>query len=96
MTPELQNLMGQAQQNMVAAPQHAQFLGYSTYLAIIICAIFSVLIFWKLCQIQKQLSVRPQQMTSSASSLSGLPSAESAAQIRSKLAPDDSRYMPNK
>ena len=53
----MQYLMAQIE----AAQRHAQFLGYSTYGTIIVCAIFSILIFWKLCHIKAllQSSARP-------------------------------------
>ncbi len=51
MTPDLQNMLAQAQQNVAAAQRWALFVGYSSYAALIICALFSVLIFCKLCQI---------------------------------------------
>jgi hypothetical protein len=74
-----------------------RFLGYSTYVAIVVCAIFSVLIFWKLCQIQKQLSADSQSWRSTPSSPANpfgkepTPLAGTASQI-----PDDSRFMPKK
>ena len=44
MNPDMQAVYQQMQQ----AQQHAMFIGYTTYAAIIICAIFSVLVFLKL------------------------------------------------
>ena len=45
---DIQNLINAQQQAMQRAEFQMYFLGYTTYAAIIICAIFSVLIFWKL------------------------------------------------
>jgi cytochrome oxidase assembly protein ShyY1 len=97
MTPELQNMLAQAQQNAAAAQRQMQFIGYSTYLSIVVCAIFSVLIFWKLCQIQKQLFAN-SQCEHSKSSSPARPSANeptSPSSTRSPI-PDDSRFMPKK
>lgn len=91
MTPELQNLMAQAE----AAQRHAQFLGYSTYAAIIVCAIFSVLIFWKLCQIQKQLlNISPTQRSVSSSPAKTVTTEATSPPNPQSPAQNDSRYMP--
>jgi hypothetical protein len=97
MTPELQNLLVQAQQNAAGAQRHAQFVGYSTYVAIIVCVIFAVLIFWKLCQIQKQLITNSHTQQWKPSAQAGLvnpePTMPPTAQSRIQ---DDSRYMPKR
>jgi hypothetical protein len=92
MTPELQRLIDQAD----AAQRKAEFLGYSTYLAIIICGVFSVLIFWKLCQIQKQLmaNVQAQLSMSSSPARSSISSAPVVANNPKLPVQDDSRYRP--
>ena len=45
---DIQNLLNAQQQAMQRAEFQMYFFGYTTYAAIIVCAIFSVLIFWKL------------------------------------------------
>jgi len=45
---DMQNLISAQQQAIHHAEFQVYFFGYTTYAAIIICAIFSVLIFWKL------------------------------------------------
>jgi len=45
---DLQNLINEQQQALHQAEFQMDFLGFATHAAIIICAIFSVLIFWKL------------------------------------------------
>jgi hypothetical protein len=62
MPPDLQKLMEsqtQAYQQASDVSVHFKLLIYSSYAALLICAIFSILIFWKLCQIQKQLAAKP-------------------------------------
>ena len=50
-------------QNLINAQRQAEFqmyfLAYSTYAAIIICAIFSILIFWRLRDIADELRKSP-------------------------------------
>jgi hypothetical protein len=48
---DMQNVLNMQQQAADVAI-HFKFLVYSTHAAIIVCAIFSILIFWKLCQIK--------------------------------------------
>jgi hypothetical protein len=57
MTPELEAAMRQYQAAMadMPSPWQAKAMSYSMYAAIIICAIFSILIFWKLWQIERHL-----------------------------------------
>ena len=80
-----------------AAQRQMRFLGYSTYVAIIVCAIFAVLIFWKLCQIQKQLLVNSQSWRSTPSS-PATPFGNEATPPTGTRSPmdDDSRFMPKK
>ncbi len=44
---DMQNLIN-AQQQAANVAIHLEFLVYSTYVAILICTVFLVLIFWKL------------------------------------------------
>jgi len=93
MTPELQNLMAQAE----AAQRQMRFLAYSTYVSIVVCAIFSVLIFWKLCQLQKQLLANFQSWRSTQLSPANPFGNEPTPQPgRGSPIPDDSRFMPKK
>lgn len=74
-----------------------EFVGYSTYASLVICAVFSILIFWKLCQIQKQLPGRPQSPYSPKSP----PEKLAAHDLRPppatpQIGQDDSRYLPKK
>lgn len=96
MTPELQNLLNQAQQNVAASQRFVQFIGYTTFFAILICAIFSVLIFWKLCQIQKHLAVTAHPMNPG---IPVNPFADLAARTAHPAPPpvdDDDRFRPKK
>ena len=45
---DMQNMLNAQQQAIHQAEFQMYFIGYTTYAAIIICAIFSILIFWKL------------------------------------------------
>jgi hypothetical protein len=51
---DIQNLINAQQQAVQRAEFQMYFLGYTTYAAIIICAIFSVLIFCKLRDINAE------------------------------------------
>jgi hypothetical protein len=90
---DMQNIQS-VQQQAYDVAVHFKLLAYSTYAAIILCAIFSVLIFWKLCQIQKLLAANsPGEQANPF-----LPSASSIAPATppsySPPPPDDSRYLP--
>jgi len=91
MTPELQQILDSQQEALRQAQFKMNFLAYSTYAAIIICAVFSVLIFWKLCQIQKQLRLPATREKTALSPSAVIP-------IDSPIPPrqDDSKYMPKK
>ena len=98
MTPELQKMMNaqlDASQQVADVAAYFKFLAYSSYAALIICAIFSVLIFWKLCQIQKQLFANSQSWRSKPSSPANpfgnepTPPPGTESQIH-----NDSRFMP--
>ena len=98
MTPELQALLQQAQQAQQHALTQTYFLGYTTFACIVVCALFSTLIFWKLCQIQKTLGAAPrsavsapQQQTLAAAACA---QGSTAGSDRSKPQADESRYMP--
>jgi|ERR1035437_3656838 hypothetical protein len=99
MTPEMQNMIQQAQQANEHALFQAKLLGYSTYAAICICAVFSILIFWKLCQIQKLLATNSLLQTASQPVN---PFTDSEARIAAGNPPlssiprtsKDERYMP--
>jgi hypothetical protein len=95
MTPELQNLLNaqqEAAQQASDVSMHFKFLPYSTFAAMIICAVFSVLIFWKLCQIHRGLRghsmMRPDPLRVPTTSSSG-----SSFPMQS-AAEDDTQYMP--
>ncbi len=93
MPPELQQILNSQQQALQQAQFKMYLLGYSTYAAIIICAIFAALIFWKLCQIQKQLSARnPVGQLDLGQPVP--PRAEPRSLSTSRTVQDDSRYMP--
>ena len=99
MTPEFQNLINQSQQNLAAAQFKMYLLVYSTYAAILICAIFSILIFWKLCQIHKHLTAtdQPQNPFRPAGPIADLAAGSAANQAAHTEPPPDSedkRYMP--
>ena len=87
MNPDLQAVYQQMQQ----AQQHAIFMGYSTYAAILVCAVFSILIFWKLCQIKTLL-----QSPSRAKQVVQTVSHPATVAPMSRRAADDSRYLPKK
>ena len=87
MNPDMQAVYQQMQQ----AQQHVMFIGYSTYAAIIICAIFSVLIFWKLCQIKSLLQSSPHTHSMKPAAQ---PASPFAAKPTSPRADDESRFMP--
>jgi hypothetical protein len=90
MNPDLQAVYQQMQQ----AQQHAIFMGYSTYAAILVCAVFSVLTFWKLCQIktllQSSTHAYPARQTVSTVFQTSLFTDAS----KPETAPDDSRFQP--
>lgn len=91
MTPELQNVMAQVE----SAQRHAQFISYSAYAAIIVCAIFTVLIFWKLCQIQEQLLANSLFQRSIPGSPAGsFTTAGTPPENPWAAGKEDSRYMP--
>jgi hypothetical protein len=93
MPQDLQNLMAQAE----AAQRQMRFLGYSIYASIVVCAIFSVLIFWKLCQIQKQLVASSQSWPSTQSPPANPVASEAAPPPGTRFQfQDDSRFMPKK
>ena len=81
---DMQNLMAQAE----AAQRHAQLLGYSAYVAIITCAIFSTLIFWKLLHISDELRKFriAYEMAEDSKARAAKPTPPRAS--------DDSRYAP--
>jgi len=86
---ELQDLV-EMQRQMMALARHSEFFACTTYMAILICAVFSILIFWKLCQI-KGLLERPQNLS--------VPVTTTARVATPAVTPsrsDDSRYMPKK
>lgn len=93
---DLQNLMNaqqQAYQQAADVSMHFKFLVYSTHLAIIICAIFSVFIFWKLCQIKTLL----QSVHGDPARQSGSTAPETSPSVDSPqtgLEDDDSRFRP--
>ena len=96
MTPEMQQLLQQAQQNlevtMQAAQRQAQIVFYTTWFSIMICAVFAVLIFWKLCQIHKQLlfeSAMRQPIPPEPASLESVSPSNPRP-----MSHDESRYMP--
>ncbi len=84
------------QQALQQAQIKMYLLGYTTYAAIIICAIFAVLIFWKLCQIQKQLTAHNSVGQSNPFVQPTTPRTEASLLSGSQMVQDDSRYMPNK
>jgi hypothetical protein len=96
MAAELQQLI-EAQQRAVQEAQFKMyFLAYTTYADILVCAVFAVLIFWKLCQIQKQLSTRSPVGQSNNLVQPTTPRTEAGPVSASRAVLDDSRYMPKK
>jgi hypothetical protein len=89
MNPYDPQSIANAYQQAADVSAHFKFLIYSAEFAIIICALFSVLIFWKLCQIHKQLAAN-------AASQSMPPSSQEPASAATPAPPavDDSRYLP--
>jgi hypothetical protein len=85
---DMQNLVNMQQQALQRAEFQMYFLGYSTYVAIIICAIFSILIFWKLRDIADEL-----RQFRIAFEMADDRKAQSAAPTP-RRADDDSRYTP--
>jgi hypothetical protein len=96
MPPELQQMINAQQQAVQQAEFKMYFLGYTTYAAIIICAVFTVLIFWKLCQIQRHLAAGPTVGQPSRFTPPATPPAEVRVPSGPRMAQDDSRYMPKK
>jgi len=90
MNPDLQALYQQMQQ----AQQHAIFMGYSTYAAILICAVFSVLIFWKLCQIKTLLQSSAHAYPARPTVPTVFQTSPFADASKPETAPDDSRFQP--
>ena len=97
MPPQYQQLMEQtqqAQQQLLDISMHAKFLAYSTYVAIILCAIFSILIFWKLCQIHQQLVANAKSQPATPFTRPQMTGSELSPAIQP--IPDDSRWIPKK
>ena len=63
MNQDLQTLAEQAQQQLQQSQANVQLLTGIVITAIIICAIFSVLSFWKLCQIGSTLKKFQSKLT---------------------------------
>ena len=84
----MQNLLNAQQQALHQAEFQMYFLGYSTYAAIIICAIFSILIFRKLRDIAHEL-----RKFRIAFEMADDRKTQSAAPAPPR-ADDDSRYLP--
>lgn len=85
---DMQALLAAQQQALQRAEFQMYFIGYSTYAAIIICAIFSVLIFWKLRQMAdefKRFRIA-YEFAEDRKARATAPAARHAA--------DDSRFMP--
>jgi len=89
---DIQNILNaqqQAYQQAADVGAHFKFLIYSSYAALMVCAIFLILIFWKLCQIQKQLAANATSQT--------MPPSSQEPDFAAAPAPpadDDSRYAP--
>jgi hypothetical protein len=49
------------QRQAATLARHSEFLGCSQHVAILFCAVFSILIFWRLCQFKKLLESHPQK-----------------------------------
>jgi hypothetical protein len=90
---DMQNVLN-IQQQAADVGMHFKFLVYSTHAAIIICAIFSVLIFWKLCQIKTLLQSRAQTFLGKRTTQPTSQPASFAATPAPPRADDDSRYLP--
>jgi hypothetical protein len=85
---DMQNLLNAQQQALHQAEFQMYFLGYSTYAAIIICAVFSILIFLRLRNIADEL-----RMFRIAFEMAEDRKTQSAAPAPPR-ADDDSRYLP--
>jgi hypothetical protein len=94
MTPQMQAVLQQAQAAQEQALWQMKFFGYSSYAAILICALFTVLLFWKLCAIEKRLK-RPWQGPGSSTRNQGAPPPSPGGPfVAGRKQPDESRYMP--
>lgn len=100
MSPELEASWAEIERGAEAFERQMTFWFYSTWLALLVCAVFSVLVFWKLCQIQQAVAgkrpvARPAAPTSPkpVERLAESPLRKRVAEPDDPL-PDDSRYMP--
>jgi hypothetical protein len=69
-------------------------MGYSTYAAILICAVFSILIFWKLCQIKTLLQSSAHVYPTRPTVPTVFQTSPFADASKPEAAPDDSRFQP--
>jgi hypothetical protein len=97
MTPEIQSLIDQTQQNVPFPFRHPGFCAYFTLAALLICATGVVLIFWKLCQIREQLLWNAATQPAPSPRKLGESDVESKPSTATpKPPPDDSRYWPKR
>jgi len=90
---DMQDILEMQRQAAVLA-RHSEFLGYTAYAALLICAIFSVLIFWKLCQIKALLQSSAQTYPTKQTAQTTFQSSPFAAKSTPPHADDDSRFVP--
>ena len=98
MLPNYQAIMQQASAAQERALWELYFVGFLSWAPILVCAVFTVLVFWKLCRIEKALSAilavdeaaRPlrQEPTERGRRAEGRPA------LGNEPGEDNSRYMP--
>lgn len=80
MGSEATELFQQAQQAFADAAFRARVLGYILYCSVVICAVGSVLIYWKLCQIHGVLVSREAARRAAAALAPENPSASALSE----------------